>query len=275
MTMEAVRAVARNGRATSGRAERAWYRACLTLGSLLRSARYSTTRVVAGKGVRLIRKRRRWYAPALVWLSGPLMRILDTGVRVLDQRAWERRERDMYGRYLAASIGIEAGGTLVLPHLPGRTLADLLEDRTLEVSARRRAIALAVAALAAFHRLGLTHGDAMAENVLVDLDAGRAVWFDFETVHDPGRSLTWCRADDLRALLTTCLVRTSPAESAGTLALVLETYSDDEVSDALAANVHGVWRRSLAFHLAQAPLPFQRFRDVAALLRERIDEAGH
>lgn len=250
--------------------ERAWYRLCLACGWLLRSARYSSTRIAAGNGVRCVRKRRRAYAPALVWLSGPLMKILDTGVRVLHQRAWERRERDVYDRYLAASIDIEAGGTLVLPHLPGRTLADLLEDRTLEVSARRRAIALAVSALAAFHRLGLTHGDALAGNVLVDLDAARAVWFDFETAHDPGRSATWRRADDLRALLSTCLVRTSPADSSATLTLILEAYADDEVADALAASFGSVWRRSLAFHLAQAPFPFHRFRDVVAARRERL-----
>ena len=63
----------------------------------------------------------------------------------------------------------------------GETLATLLEDPELEESVRKRAIELAVVALAEFHHLGFTHGDAMAENVMVDLEAGVAHWFDFET----------------------------------------------------------------------------------------------
>ena len=86
----------------------------------------------------------------------------------------------------------------------------VLDDPNLEESLRKRAIELAVVALAEFHRLGFTHGDAMAENVLIDLDRGLAHWFDFETVHDSSRPITWRRADDVRALLVTCMVRTVP-----------------------------------------------------------------
>lgn len=254
-----------------GAAASAWYHLCLALGWLLRSARYSTTQVVFGGDTPYVRKHRRFYAPPLVWLGGPLMRMLDTGVRVLPQRDWERREREVYDRYLAMPIGIEAGRTLVLPHLPGRTLAALLEDRTLEASTQTRAIALAVCALAGFHRRGLTHADAMAENVLVDLDAGTATWFDFETAHDPGRSFTWRRADDLRALVATCLLRTDPAESHSTLRLVLETYGDAGVIRALATGFGRVLRRSLVFHLAQAPIAYRRFSDVGAWLGESSD----
>ena len=60
---------------------------------------------------------------------------------------------------------------------------------------------------------GFTHGDAMAENVMVDLEAGVAHWFDFETIHDSRRPMAWRRADDVRALLVTCLVRTVPRSS--------------------------------------------------------------
>lgn len=255
-------------RLASGAAASAWYRLCLALGWLLRSARYSRTQVVVIDGTRHVRKRRSFYAPLLVWLGRPLMRMLDTGVRVLPQRDWERREREVYDRYLATPIGVDAGGAVVLPHLPGRTLAALLEDRTLDASTRTRAIALAAFALAGFHRRGLTHADAMAENVLVDLDAGTATWFDFETTHDPGRSLTRRRADDLRALVATCLLRSNFAESHSTLWLVLETYGDEAVTRVLATGFDTVWRRSLVFHLAQAPLPLRRFRDVGEGLRD-------
>jgi hypothetical protein len=68
-----------------------------------------------------------FYAPLLVWLSGPLVRILDTGVRVLPQRDWEERERSVHQTLRGTSIRIDADGTLVLPLLAGETLATLLE----------------------------------------------------------------------------------------------------------------------------------------------------
>ncbi len=220
-----------------------------------------------------MRKHRLFYAPLLLWMGGPLVRILDTGVRVLPQRDWEERERRVYRSLRGTSIRVDADGVLVLPHLAGHTLATLLEDPELEESVRKRAIERAVVALAEFHHRGFTHGDAMAENVLVDLEAGVAHWFDFETIHDSSRPLAWRRADDVRALLVTCLVRTSPRKLAETLELVLDVYDDEGVTRLLATSFSSVFRRPLTFHLAQAGLSFQCFREIARLLRERLDEA--
>jgi hypothetical protein len=127
-----------------------------------------------------------------------------------------------------------------------------------------------VHALAEFHRRGFTHGDAMAENVLIDLEAGAAHWFDFETAHDASRPMEWRRADDVRALAATCLVRTAPARLAETLRLILDAYADDGVTRHLATAFASVWRRPLVFHLAQARLSFQRFAEIGRLLRERV-----
>jgi hypothetical protein len=251
---------------------RAYFLACLALGRLLRSARYSKTRVVYRDGELQVRKRRRFYAPLLVWLSGPLVRILDTGVRVLPQRDWEERERRLYRRLRGTSVLIDSNGVLVLPCLKGETLATLLEDPELEAPVRNRAIEQAVLALAEFHQSGFTHGDAMAENVMVHVEAGVAHVFDFETVHDSRRTIAWQRADDVRALLATCLVRTFPDELAATLGLILDVYGDEEVTRLVATNFTSVVRRPLTFHLAQAGLSFQCFRDVDRLLRERLDE---
>ena len=253
-------------------AERAYFRLCLGFGWLLRSGRYSKARVVYRDGELRVRKYRRFYAPLLVWMGGPLVRILDTGVRVLPQRDWEERERRVYRTLRGTSIRIDADGMLVLPYLAGETLATLLEDPELEESVRKRAIERAVVALAEFHHLGFTHGDAMAENVLVDLEAGVAHWFDFETVHDSSRTMGWRRADDVRALLVTCLLRTVPAERAGTLQLILDAYADEGVTRVLTTSFTSVVRRPLTFHLAQAGLSFQCFREIARLLRERLGE---
>jgi serine/threonine protein kinase len=252
---------------------RAYFVLCLALGRLLRSARYSSTRVVCQDGERRMRKHRLFYAPLLVRLGGPLVRILDTGVRVLPQRDWEERERRIYGSLRGTSIRVISDGVLVLPLLAGQTLATLLEDPALRESLRKTAIEQAVVGLAEFHRLGFTHGDAMAENVVVDLKAGVAHWLDFETVHDSVRSMAWRRADDVRALLVTCLARTALEKHAETLDFILEVYADEDVTRALATSFTSVWRRSLTFHLAQAPLSFQRFQEINRLLRERLPQS--
>ena len=253
-------------------AERTYFVLCLALGRLLRAGRYADARIVGHGGERRVRKRRFFYAPLLVRLGEPLVRLLDTGVRVLPQRAWEERERQAYRSLLGASIRVDADGTLVLPCLAGATLARILEDPATEASDRARAIELAVVALAELHRLGLTHGDAMAENVMVDLDAGVARWFDFETVHDPRRPVAWQRADDVRALLATSLLRTAPEQVAATVQLILHAYADDEVLPLVAASFASIVRRPLAFHLGQAGLSWRRFREIGRLLRARLDE---
>jgi serine/threonine protein kinase len=157
---------------------------------------------------------------------------------------------------------------LVLPCVAGETLASVLEDPELEESVRKRAIERAVVALAELHHLGITHGDAMAENVLVDLEAGVAHWIDFETIHESSRPLAWRRADDVRVLLVTCLVRTVPDKLAETLQLILDVYPDEGVARLLATHFTSVFQRPLAFHLAQAGLSIQCFREIARLLSE-------
>lgn len=261
---------------------RAYFVLCLAAGRLLRSARYATARIVHQGAV--VRKHRRFYAPLLIWMGGLLLRLLNTGVRVLPQREWEERERRIYQSLRGTSIRVDADGVLVLPLLAGYTLAKVLEDSELGESIRKRAIERAAVALAEFHRLGFTHGDAMAENVLVDLEAGVAHWFDFETIHDSSRPMAWRRADDVRALLVTCVVRTVPEKRAETLAFILDVYADlsrrscdaakadEEVTRVLATSFTSVWQRSLTFHLAQARLSFQCFREIGRLLRERVGE---
>lgn len=253
-------------------AARACFGLCLAAAALLRSATYSTTRIVRLNGERRVLKRRRFYGPFLVAMGGMLLRILDAGVRILPQREWEEQERQIYRSVYGTSIQIDTAGVLILPLLAGRTLASLLEDPRTPEHARRRSIERAVAALATFHRSGLTHGDAMAGNVLIDLETGAARWFDFETVHDPNRPMIWRRADDVRALLTTCLVRTARDRRAEILTFILDVYEDQEVIRVLAATFTSVWRRPLIFHLAQARLSFKEFQELARWLRER---AGH
>lgn len=252
--------------------KRAWFIACRMLGRLLRAGKYSSVRIVEHDGELQVRKHRAFYAPLLVRIGEPLAEILDIGVRVLPQHEWAMRERLIWRSLYDTSIRIDDDGMLVLPCLPGRTLATLLDDPRLAAPVRRNAIRLAVLALDALHRAGFTHGDAMAENVMVDLEAGVARWFDFETVHRPDRTIAWRRADDVRALLATCLLRTAPDQLDATLALILDTYADAEVAHLLARSFSSGLQRPLAFHLGQAGLSCQRFREIGRLLTERVGE---
>ena len=154
--------------------ERAYFAVCLTLGRLLRASRYSKTSIVRNDGELEVHKQRRVYAPLLIWMGGLLTTILDTGVKVLPQRAWQERERELYLALYDTSIRIDSGGTLFLPCLPGITLAELLEDPELGAASRRQAIELAVIALSGFHARGLTHGDATARSAAANLDVDQA-----------------------------------------------------------------------------------------------------
>jgi len=249
---------------------RAYFEPCLLLGKLLRDARYSTTRILDNAGTLEVRKRRAPYAPILVALGDPLGWALDTGVVVLPQRDWQERERVLYTALYGKAVRVESDGALILPYLPGHTLAALLEDATVGSADRTRAIQLAVAALAEFHAKGFTHGDAMAENVLVDLEIEVARWFDFETVHETSRGDTWRRADDVRALLATCLLRTPLTDFAKTLGRVLDDYGDNTIVPDVATSFSSMTRRALIFHLGQAPLSYESFQDTGRLLSRRL-----
>ncbi len=256
--------------------ELAYFHVCRVLGWLLRSARYSSARGVDLNGVRQVSKSRSFYAPLLIRLGNVLLRVLDTGVRVLPERDWHERESQIYRTLYGTSVRVDVDRTLILPCLAGETLATLLDNRALQESARMKAIECAVAALAEFHQRGFTHGDAMAENVLVDLAARPYVarWFDFETIHDSNRPVAWRRADDVRALLVTCLLRTEPERCAETLRVILDAYGDEDVIRLLQTSFNSVLLRPLTFHLAQAALSIRLFREIARLLRVRVAGQG-
>ena len=81
--------------------------------------------------------------------------------------------------------------------------------------------------------------------------------------------MDWRRADDVRALLVTCLLRTGAERRAETLRLILDAYADEGTTRLLATSFASVLRRPLVFHLAQAGLSFECYREIASLLVER------
>ena len=245
--------------------ERTWFLSCQILGRVFRGSHYSRVEVVERDTVWAVRKRRVKLAPLLVWVAGGLYRMLSTGVRVLPQRAWEARERELYAALYQSEVVVEDDGTLVLPSLRGRILAQLLADPRVNGATRLRAVELAVLALAELHARGFTHADAMAENVMIDLDAQVASWFDFENAHDPSRTPNWRRADDLRTLLSSCLLHAPERERTGLFRLILQCYPNIDVTR-LLPNALKSHARALPLHLGQAPLSYNGFNELMKLL---------
>lgn len=247
--------------------ERAYFAICLILSCLLRPVRYSSARPVNENFDGHVRKRRPRYAALVVWMGAPAMKLLRTGVRILPEREWAERERRVNQSVYHISIGVDVDGTVVLPCFGGHTLAALLADEHVDDRARKWVIERAVVALADFHSRGFTHGQAIADNVM--LNAGVARWFDFETVHEMDRPTAWQRADDLRALLVTCLVRTAPGKRADILQFMLDVYADREVTGLLDTSFTSTLHRPLTFHLSQAPMSFGCYREIGRLLHLR------
>ena len=257
-----------------GAAERGWFALCSLVGSMLRGAKYSSASIVDGVRGRVVRKHRSFYAPILVWLSSPLVKALDARVRVLPQRDWAAREREMYERLYGAPVIVRGSGTLELSYLSGRTLAALLEDHSVPDVARLRGVELAVTALRQLHARGITHADAMADNVMVDLEAGVARWFDFETVHDSDQPLAWRCADDLRALVATCFWRVAVDQRQALVRRIVYAYGDAEVTTLMTDFFRSPLQRPLAFHLGQARLSFAEWREIGKLWRLSAESSG-
>jgi len=247
------------------------------LGLLMRHVKACRTRRQADAG-QFIRART-WYAACLIPPGNWYLTWLSTGVSILPTRRWLDWECRMHAE-LSPLLAQRAGRRLVLPRIAGESLADILSSPTPDPLHKDRAVRLAAAALVRTHRHhvlwpdGVTrpfsHGDATARNVLCDVAGGRATWIDFETLHDPRRTVAWRQADDLRALIW------SAAESIGSGAYeALCTAILDSVS--AAAVLHELARvaasgRPNVYHLAQGALSPTLHRRLCRILAAAIAE---
>ena len=243
-----------------------YYHVAMAIGAAMRNAKYSIVSVEDDGATIKVRKVRAWYAPALIAAHATLMKVLNAGVRVLPNRRWAAHEQYMFARLYNMQVRTGAAGVLVVPRIEGRTLSSLLADEEVADDNRMRALALAVASLAYLHQRGFTHGDAMADNVMVSLAAGIARWFDFENMHDSKRSKTWRQADDLRALVDTVMVRCPVHLRGNALQVIIYGYPDVQVMRQMRSVNRSIWQRALPVHLGQAPLAFVDWHEVATMI---------
>lgn len=210
-------------------------------------------------------KRRRGWAPLLIWGAEALLR---PRFHTLSGAAWQAQESALYAQLYGQPPARIPGG-LRLPALPGVVLADYLRPAPADGPQALRA---AVVALHALHQVEVapgagpfTHGDATAHNCLYEPAAARARWFDFETGHLAGLGLAERRADDLRALLFSAGAWLAEAPAVW-LPPVMAAYPDPAVWSAWRRLASALTQRADPFHLAQTRLSPSASRDLARRL---------
>lgn len=246
-----------------------WFNFARTCGGMLRSARYATVDTIAPDATH-VRKKRAFFAPALIRLGHWLMRVLNTGVEVLGEAEWHARERLMYRELYNAEAIIESSGAILLPKLRGVTLFSLLENQDLPLQDRIRAVGISAVSLEEFHARGFSHGDAMTTNGLIVPSANRTYWIDFETEHQSRLALHERHADDLRAFISTVAVSFGAADLPAVLETIDQSYENREVKRLTAAYFSTVWHRALIFHLGQAPISRDTFFELGRLMKARL-----
>lgn len=246
-----------------------WFSFARTCGGVLRNARYASVDTIAPDATH-VRKKRALFAPVLIRMGRWLLRVLNSGIEVLEQDEWHAREQFMYRELYNAEAIVESSGAILLPKLRGVTLASLLERHDLPLQEKIRAVGISAVSLEEFHARGFSHGDAMATNGLVVPSANRTYWIDFETAHESRLSLNERHADDLRAFISTVALRFAPANLPAVLETIDQSYENGEVKGLTAAYFSTVWHRALIFHLGQAPLSRETFLELGGLMKARL-----
>jgi hypothetical protein len=254
------------------------YRFRWAIGLLLRHTKTCRTRPCRGEAG--YTKTRSWHATGLIPPGNWYLRWLSAGVHILPTKHWLDWESQMHAELSGLNVRRAGRRRLLLPRIAGERLAAILSSPVLDLSHKDRAIRLATAALVQAHQhcvlwpdgvsRPFSHGDATARNVLCDVASGRATWIDFETLHDPSRTVAWRQADDLRALIWSA-AETTDADAYDVLcAAILNCVSDTEVLSELA-HVAGCTRPNV-YHLAQGSLSTAQHLRLCSVLAAAIAE---
>ena len=215
----------------------------------------------------VIRKRRSRLSRFLVPPGNLYLRLMGADSFVLTEAAWHCWEA------LVSGAQVEERD-VVIPRVRGEVLSSLLQSRMRSLADKRDAIRLAIQALRDLHSRQinlngnpwrLSHGDATADNVRVDFEAGTAGWFDFDMRHRTRLSEQYRHADDLRAFAFSCAASQSEPV-AEYVAEMLESHCNGETQCEFVNRLQSDWQRPTCFHLAQAPLSCERYHDFRKTL---------
>jgi glycosyltransferase involved in cell wall biosynthesis/SAM-dependent methyltransferase len=224
----------------------------------------------------LIAKRRRWFSRWIIAPGNLYLRWLDSKVRVLPDRLWQRWECEVHRQLYGFECRVDSRGWLLLPHWPGTVLAEYGADIRLSRDDRLRGLARASHAMRGLHLIDMflydgtagrfSHGDATLKNVMYDPSSVRARWFDFDTVHDPSEPPLGRHADDLRALLYSALETFFDVPVSVIVETVKTAYDDRAVWDHLRVLHARKLLHTSTYHLAQASPAADRREEAERLL---------
>ncbi|WP_010586839.1 BUD32 family EKC/KEOPS complex subunit [Schlesneria paludicola] len=254
------------------------------LGMMLGKVRLHRIEFLSVSGVDVVRKQRRFLACLIIpwgnafqWLTGSPHFALP----VRQWLAWERAidASTRQGLVLIESSGaIERGSVLVCRHVPGDSLSRILADCRYSPAQKLDAIRLALTALRRLHAVdadwgngtyrSISHGDATACNVIVDMRANSACWIDFETRHDPQLAEVDRQTDDLRSLVYTSAAHLPVSSFCELADVLLQVDIDRETHQRLKQRLTTEWIHLTPFQLAQSPLRWS----VAMALRTALLE---
>jgi hypothetical protein len=238
-------------------------------------------------GVEFVRKRRRRFAHLIIPVGNLFLKISGSPIIVLPLTLWLEWEHAVEAstrRTLVSTDPFANGTGLWCRHVPGTSLRQLLAASDCSSNQKSDAIRWSLASLRMLHenvahwgygvRQSISHGDATANNVIVDVNKRTACWIDFDTRHQPHVSEADRRADDLRALIYSSAVYLPASRFPELADILIAAQFDDAIVRHFRQRLTNEWIDLTAAQLAQAPLRWSaatalRFALLQSLAVER------
>lgn len=260
---------------------------CLrVLGMLLSLIRLHRVQFTSRGGVEFVHKRRTLSAQLIIPLGNLFLKITGSPIVVLPLDRWLEWERavETATRRNLVSMDLVAKGTgLLCRRIPGTSLTRVLADGDRSLEQKVDAISWSLASLRMLHtnvadwghgiHQSISHGDATANNVIVDINTRTACWIDFDTRHQPNVPELDRRTDDLRCLIYSAAVHLPSASFPGLADILIAAQFDEAIVRYFRQRLANKWIHLTAAQLAQAPLRWSAAMALrAALLKSLAEE---
>ena len=234
----------------------------------------------------MVRKTRRRNGLAIT-LGNLYLRIQRAGVEVLPTHKWLQWESSVWAamnnevkcsddRLSDRIIPCIQSVGLMMPRLPGIPLGASLADQNMAIGIKLQCLGWALKSLADLHECAadwgdglvqlISHGDATAENVIIDPSRRRANWIDFDTRHWKHLPAIERHADDLRALIFSTASNLARSDYPTLSARIRDSYRHRDVIQFFRNRLAADWQCPNTFQLAQAPLSHFDIRELCRIL---------
>jgi hypothetical protein len=251
------------------------------LGVMLSMIRLHRVDFVSMDGVEVVRKRRKRFAHLIIPAGNLFLKITGSPNIVLPLTLWLEWEHAVEAstrRGLVSTDRFADGTSLWCRRVPGTSLRQVLAASDCSSNQKCDAIRWSLASLRMLHenvsdwgdgiRQSTSHGDATANNVIVDFNKRTACWIDFDTRHRPHLSEADRRTDDLRALIYSSAVHLPASRFPELADILIAAQFDDAIVRNFRQRLTKEWIDLTAAQLAQAPLHWSAATALrSALLR--------